>query len=224
MKTKHFFLVAGIAALSLATTGCIGPRNLTFDSAKMLEKGEINGGINICTNSRKNLVTGLQGGYGLSGKNNIKFAYDGFFPFGEDFVEKMVASSIEIEDKIALDYKFMRPLTKNNMYVAAGIPLQYIFAHEKEDDGFREWAVSFNPKIYYTWQFYKDFEFNAIPKVHIGYSNAAEEFKVYPAISGGFGYSPKDRWAVRLEVGYGKFGFDSGIGFAVNVSKLGIFR
>jgi hypothetical protein len=210
--------------------GCFAPVNLTYDSAKTLNKGqlEIQGmysSYNVTNDTLKTaLINSNYGGsigYGITDKYTMKIRYEYIDPtitfqkvFGEiseDFTGMNSMSYFEVNNKLMF--------IKNNLSLS--LPVGAYFYNSKVVDvknGGMGW-FTFDPRLYVTF-FRKTniFELSVIPKLHVlvgtfgGY--------VMPGISLGMGFSSNlDKWSVRPEIGYDKY-ISFGVGASINFNTI----
>lgn len=199
MKPKLTLLIS-FAVLCFAS-GCFVPVNLNYESAKMLQKGDVELQGSYSTyfddngdNAQNDL--GAKIGFGVSESYNFKFRFE--------YMESVSSTYFYIE----ADNKFS---IKENK-IAASVPLGFYFG----DDGD---YFDFYPKFYFTLVNKQKFDFTIIPKTHIitDFTDASIVF----GISAGMGFSSNlNKWAVRPEIGVdsGPF-FSFGIGFSYYFQK-----
>jgi hypothetical protein len=214
--------------------GCFAPINLTYDSAKTLDKGQIQVKGNysrynvmektVNDTSYSGLINenfGFSIGYGISDKFTMSAKYEYMKPtitfqkiFGEiseDFNGMNSMSYFEIDNKLNL--------VENNL--AISLPLGAYFYNTKvleQAKGGMGW-FSFDPRLYVTF-FRKTniFELSIIPKLHILFGSFGGY--VQPAISLGMGFSSNlDRWAIRPEIGLDQY-FSFGVGANFNFNTI----
>jgi len=218
-------LIILLAFILILFSSCFAPVNLTFESARNLEKGEIDvqgsysrysdlGGA-TSTESNLNQNFGAKLGYGINNWYTIKFRYerlkintdyhlDSFFSLAPDYA---VVNFYEIESK----FKFP------NANIAIGIPIGYYGI--QYSDAPTIGMLSIDPRAYFTFTNQKNkFEFSVIPKFHIIYDGYYLEYM--PGISMGAAFSKDlDKWAIRPEIGYDG-NFSMGICLNINLSKV----
>jgi len=227
MKTK--LVILGIIPILL--TGCFAPVNLSYDSAKTLNKGqiEIQGMYSSYNVTNDTLSTALINqnyggsiGYGFTDKYTLKARYEYIAPtitfqkvFGDisdEFDGMNSMSYFEINNKLML--------IKNTLTIS--LPLGAYFYNSKVIDvknGGMGW-LSFDPRVYLT--FFRStniFELSLVPKLHVLFGTFGGY--VTPGISLGIGLSSNlDRWSIRPEVGYDKYlSFGVGASFNINTVK-----
>lgn len=221
-----------IASLALLLSGCVVvPVNLSYESARMLDKGQIQlqgsySRYNAVKDTSANLCNnfGFAANYGVSEKYSIGLRYEHLDmtpAFGdifdsedtEDFAQILKMNYFEINNRIRIKEDF----------IAIGIPVgMYIINDITETaEDFNSWGYFFiDPRIYFTFFAKSDiFELSIVPKVHIiaGFLGA----QVIPGISLGIGLSSDlNKWAIRPEIGYDKYlSFGVGVNFNINTIK-----
>jgi hypothetical protein len=226
MKTNVIFF----ATLALLLSGCVVvPVNLTYESARMLDKGQIQvqgsySRYNVVKDTSANLCNnfGFAAEYGINEKYSLGARYEhldmtpAFGKFFEenssDFSKILKMNYIELNNRIRL-YKDA---------ITLGIPVG-IYMVNNVIEGAEElsgWGyLSLDPRVYFTFFGGTDiFELSIIPKVHIivGFIGT----QVIPGISLGMGFSSDlDKWAIRPEVGYDKF-LSFGISANFNIDTI----
>jgi len=230
MKTKAILFVS----LTLLLTGCFAPVNLTYESARMLDEGNIGlqgsySRYNVVADSavesaNLNSNFGFALGYGVSPKYTIKFRYErmNMTPeFNEVFQNEdidNVLDELSSMNYFEIDNKIM---LKDGV-LALGLPIG-VYTYGKisaDQQGGFGW-LSFDPRLYVTmWGSSDKFELTVIPKIHImvaGFGGIA----VLPGISLGMGLSSDlDKWAVRPEIGFDGFlSFGVGVNFNMNTGR-----
>lgn len=228
MKTKAIF----ISLMALLLSGCVVvPVNLSYESARMLDKGQIQlqgsySRYNTVKDTSANLCNnfGFAAAYGVSEKYSIGVRYEHLDmtpAFGdvfdsedtEDFSQILKMNYIEVNNRIRLKEDF----------IAIGIPVGMYIVNDVIDteENFNSWGYFFiDPRIYFTFFAKSDiFELSIVPKVHIiaGFLGA----QVIPGISLGIGLSSDlNKWAIRPEIGYDKYlSFGVGVNFNINTIK-----
>lgn len=194
-KVSYFYGVS----LIILSAGCFTPINTTFDSAKLLTKGEVeiqgNGSLyrfgslidNPSIGTNKNL--GLSIGYGISDRINVKLRYE-YLRSG--FSMNLFDEEITLGDIHYLELGGKIPLVKNKL--ALTVPLGVYF---NQNGSF----YCIDPRLTYTYRLNKIFEASVIPKTHLLF--AEDEFLAMPGINIGLGISSNlDKWAIRPEFGY----------------------
>jgi hypothetical protein len=226
MKTKLVLL----GLMSILMAGCFAPVNLSFDSAKTLNKGqiEVQGMYSRYDVTNDTLATalinqnyGISVGYGFTDKYTLKARYEYIDPtitfqkifdeINEEFNEMNSMSYFEINNKLML--------IDNTLSIS--LPLGAYFYNTKAIDiknGGMGW-FSFDPRVYVT--FFRStniFELSLVPKLHVLFGTFGGY--VTPGISLGIGLSSDlDRWSIRPEIGYDKF-LSFGIGASVNFNTV----
>ncbi len=217
MNTKlNFIVVSLILILITLSTGCFAPINSTFESAKLLDKGEIEMqgnysiyyGISFLEDGYVNLNNnfGFGVGYGITDRFNMKLRYERI----------NTKHSIEIFDEeinvnglnyIELSNKFSLKKDK----IAASMPLS-IYLYEGES------LFSLDPRFFFTFRKNENFEFNLIPKAHIF---VGDGIGIMPGINLGVGLSNNlNEWAIRPELGFdGYFTFGVGVNYYIKPNK-----
>jgi hypothetical protein len=226
MKSKHVLLVL----IPVLMTGCFAPVNLSYDSAKTLNKGqiEVQGMYSKYDVTNDTLSTalinqnyGISFGYGFTDKYTVKARYEYIDPtitfqkvFGDisdEFNGMNSMSYFEINNKLML--------IKNTLSLS--LPLGAYFYNSKVIDarnGGMGW-LSFDPRVYLT--FFRStniFELSLIPKLHVLFGTFGGY--VTPGISLGIGLSSNlDRWSIRPEIGYDKY-LSFGVGASINFNTI----
>ena len=189
--------------LSALLTGCFAPINSTFESAKMLDKGQIGLQCNYSKyygeffeGNSKNLNNnfGFGIGYGISNQFNMKFRYERI----------STKTTIEIFDEefsinyIELSNKFQVKQDKMSLSIPLGI---YLFGGEP--------LILLDPRFFFTLRGNEKFELNLIPKIHIFIGDG---INFRPGINLGLGFSSNlNEWAIRPEIGFDGY-FTIGVG------------
>lgn len=192
----YFFIT-----LLLTLTSCFTPINLTYDSARTLNKGqvEVQGSYSNYKfiNTPESLIANNNFGgaikYGISNKHNLKIRYERLSSTNE------FLKVLEIEDPIKLNYiEIEEKIQLVHNKVAIGVPIGYYFNENGSFNG----LTSINPRAYFT--FFgstNKFELSLIPKINFLLSK--DITITQPAISIGLGLSNNlNKWALRPEVGY----------------------
>jgi hypothetical protein len=220
MKTKFFILVS----MSLFLGGCFAPLNLSYDSAKNLDKGqlEIQGAYSRYYAPNDSLPStlintnwGFSLGYGITNRYTLKFRYEYISPSNifkdvfdtKDFNNLFSLSYFEINNKLQL--------AKDNL--AISLPLGAYFFNRSALNGGFGLMMSFDPRLYIS--FFRStnvFELSIIPKVHVIFGSGAGALN--PGISLGMGFSSNlNKWAIRPELGYDRF-LSFGLGANINLN------
>lgn len=219
--------------ISILMTGCFAPVNLSYDSAKTLNKGQIEvQGMysrydvtnDTLSSALINQNYGFSVGYGFTDKYTVKARYEYIDPtitfqkvFGDisdEFNGMNSMSYFEINNKLML--------IKNTLTIS--LPLGAYFYNSKVIDiknGGMGW-FTFDPRLYLT--FFRSsniFELSLVPKLHVLFGTFGGY--VTPGISLGVGLSSNlDKWAIRPEIGYDKYlSFGIGASFNINTVKGG---
>ena len=194
-------------------SGCFAPLNSVFDNATLPQKNELRiigsysgyyGPDNEEGLIHLNDNLGFSLGYGFSDNFNLNFRYEYLdVKYEYDFWGINLAS--EKVNYFGLSSKIN--LKKDKL--ALGVPVGVYFA-----DG-EYLGIILDPMLYVTFRNSDKFEFNVIPKAHIG----TQDISILPGISMGLGLSKNlDKWAIRPEIGYdGCLYF--GMGMNVNFRK-----
>lgn len=199
--------------IPVLVSGCFAPLNSVFDNATLPQKNELrilgNYSGYYGPDNEEGLIhlndnLGFSLGYGFSDNLNLNFRYEHLdvkyeYDFwGINFASEKV-NYFGIGSKINLK--------KNKL--ALGVPVGIYFA-----DG-EYVGIILDPMLYVTFRLSSKFEFNAIPKAHIG----TGDIQINPGISLGLGLSNDlDKWAIRSETGYdGCLYF--GVGMNINFRK-----
>lgn len=204
--------------ITILVSGCFAPLNSVFDNATLPLKNElrISGSYSryYDTDNDENSIIHLNNNqgfaitYGFTDRFNMSFRYEhlnlkyqyesesGWFDFdlsGDKVNYFGIASKIKLKkDKIAL-----------------GIPVGIYFF---EGDH----IVMLDPMLYTTFRISDKFEFNIIPKTHIGFG---DNISFAPGASLGLGVSSNlNRWAFRPEIGYDGYLY-FGVGMNVNFKR-----
>jgi len=225
MKTfKGLFII-----MFLFLAGCFAPVNLTFDSAKTLEKGQIElqgaySRYSFETDTLLNQNYGFTLGYGISDKYTMKFRYEFISPtisfesiFDDetfDFLNSI--HYLEINSKISLVDDALSLSLPMGVYF---YNMNNSLSPESSISTGLGW-FSFDPRLYLTF-FRKSniFELTVIPKAHILFGSWGAA--AFPGISLGFGLSSDlDRWAIRPELGFdGYLSYGIGMNYYFNFKK-----
>ncbi len=211
MKSIYLLTILLITTL----TSCFAPINLTFDSARTLDKGEVQVQGNYSKylyyygsdSENNNSNFGGRIDYGVSDKYNLKFRYEKLYSKNEfyellDINKQISLNYIEVESKIQL--------IPNQL--AVGLPIGYYFGNKNISEG----LTVIDPRIYIT-MFSKSntFELSIIPKCHVFIDK--KNIIPFPALSIGLGLSNDlKKWALRPEVGFDT-NFSFGIGVNYNI-------
>jgi hypothetical protein len=222
MKTRFLILVS----ISLFLSGCFAPLNLSYDSAKTLDKGqlEIQGAYSRYYAPNDSLPStlintnwGFSLGYGITNRYTLKFRYEYISPSNifkdvfdtKDFNKLFSLSYFEINNKFQL--------RKDNL--ALSIPIGAYFFNRSVSEGGFGLLMSVDPRFYLS--FFRStnvFELSIIPKVHIIFGSGAGAFN--PGLSLGMGFSSDlNKWAIRPELGYDGF-LSFGIGANINLNTV----
>jgi hypothetical protein len=219
MKTLSILLIS----VSLLLTGCFAPVNLSYESAKTLNKGqaEVQGSwsqyyaMNDSTyqTARLNNNFGASFAYGIADNYTLKFRYEymNFSPmfrdifgdsdFSSDLSKLTTMSYFELSNKIKL--------VKNNFSVGLPVGLyvynKTLFANDSTRTGLGLGWFCFDPKFYISFfRKTKIFELTVIPKAHVMFGYFG--FYGQLGVSLGMAFSSNlDRWSIRPEIGYDKF-------------------
>jgi hypothetical protein len=226
MKTKIILLFV----TSILMAGCFAPLNLTYDSAKTLDKGqmEIKGSYSRYYVNNDSLSTslinqnyGISIGYGITDRYTMKLKYEFMDPtitfqkvFGEinsDFDGMNSMSYFEVDNKL---------MFVKNM-ISISLPAGVYFYNTKVLDqarGGMGW-FSFDPRLYLTFfRSTKVFELSVIPKLHCLFGTFGGY--VNPGISVGLGFSSNlDKWSIRPEFGYDRY-LSFGVGATINFNTI----
>lgn len=206
MKTLSLLL----SGLSLLLVSCFAPVHTTYDSAKMLEKGEVQvkGSATAYSvpillpipNFNNNLGVGIN--YGMTKKFNFSARYEHLFVNEEATIDFL-------RDELASDYHFVEFGAKVSIVqdvIALEVPISYYKAYGNLN--FENEFYLFHPKLYLTYHLDEHFEISAIPNAMIN-----TEGNVLPGLIVGLGISNDlQRWAFRPEFGYNGI-FNGGVGF-----------
>lgn len=216
-----------LAIISILLTGCFAPVNLTFESAKTLNKGEIDVQGNYSSyyepwqnssmpgffNTNNNFGTKV--GYGINDRYTIKFRYEHFAILTSYDFELFDLSGLS--DHISVNYFEIENKFKfKHANIAFGAPIGYysFWVDNKATNG----AFSIDPRVYFT--FFgssSKFELNFIPKAHI---LLIDGMIFQPGVCLGFGFSSDlKKWAIRPEVGFDGY-VSFGISLNLNLSSI----
>lgn len=187
-------------------SACVAPINTTFESARMLQKGELevaghythytfsNDGESEAVNNN----LGIRAGYGFSEKFNLKARYEWLAPTDENGEG---LNYIDIAPKFQILPK----------YIAGTLPLGLYF-----DEGETEFVMS--PKLIFTYPANDYFEVTLATKADIFPEDEAD---VYLGVNLGLGLSTNlNRWAVRPEIGWMIDPDEDGTAWAYGVSIM----
>lgn len=222
MKRELYLLIIFPIFLS----SCFAPINLSYESAKTLNKGEIDiqgnysryyepgyddgGLLNVNNNF------GFKLGYGINDKYTIKLRYERLVMNPNYFIELFDYSyNYEI---IALNYiEIDNKLQLKNPNIAFGIHFGYYGLGSQNKFG--EGIFSLDPRMYFTFFGSSNtFELNLIPKVRFLVTDGG--MAIMPGIAVGLGFSTDlNKWVVRPELAYDGY-FSFGIGLNLNMSNL----
>jgi len=216
MKTIHSIL---LLAILLTLSGCFAPVNLSFENAKLLEKGEVKAQASyssyygpiydkenetsLTKTAHYNNNFGIALGYGISKNINLGVRYErlSFISneieiFGKDYnTVDGGMNYIEVGNKIRI----------KDDKLAFGIPVSLYFMDE-------ETFFSIDPRLYWTYRKSNKFETTLTPKVHLFFVDGVAGTV---GLTFGLGLSNDlDKWAFRPEIGYdGYFSFGFGMTF-----------
>jgi hypothetical protein len=221
MKTRIVLLFL----ISLLLGGCFAPLNLSYDSAKTLDKGqiEIQGAYSKYYAPRDSLGLtlinnnfGFSLGYGITDKYTLKLRYEFITPsslFKEIFNDKNYSDVFSMS-YFEINNKFQ--LAKNNL--AISLPLG-VYKYNKSSLGAGFGLFSFDPRLYITlFRPTNVFDLTIIPKAHILFGSGGGG--VFPGLSVGMGFSSNlDRWAIRPEIGFDGF-ISFGVGANINLNTI----
>ncbi len=217
MNTKlNFIVVALNLILIILSTGCFAPINSTFESAKLLDKGdiEVQGNYSVYygtsfledgyVNLNNNFGFGV--GYGISDRFNMKLRYERIntkysFEIFDEEIDISGLNYFELSNKFSL---------KKDKF-ALSIPLS-IYLYEGES------LFSLDPRFFFTFRNNDTFEFNLIPKAHV---LIGDGIGFMPGINFGVGLSSNlNEWAIRPEFGFdGYFTFGVGVNYYIKANK-----
>lgn len=211
--------------MSFLLGGCFAPVNLTYDSAKTLEKGqfELQGAYSRYSYETDTLLNqnyGFSVGYGISDNYTMKFRYEFISPTisfqsifeDEEFEGLNSISYFELDNKIS----FVDGVLSLSLPMGAYFYNNTDLGSENSISMGLGW-FSFDPRLYLTFFRKSDiFELSVIPKIHIllgQFGGAA-----IPGIGLGLGFSSDlDKWAIRPEIGYdGYLSFGVGLNYNFN--------
>jgi hypothetical protein len=210
MKTSLFpkrlikfsqYIVTGMSLLLLGS--CSAPMNLNFDSARMMDKGDVE----------------IQGSYS-------RYHYKGQFlnenvgaklsVAPNDWYNLKIRGEAMIVDQEGVDtyyfeldnkFSFRDPMLRD--FIAFSLP--FCLYHSWWGNNF-----GLDPRLYFTFSNSDKFEFTMIPKCHIIFGSS---IGVLPGISVGMGFSKDlNRWAIRPEIGYDSY-LSYGVGFSYFLKK-----
>jgi len=209
MKNLILILIAG-----LFLTGCFSPINSVYDTAKLLEVGEIQVKGNYSVYSTivqvTNVNVGASAAVGIHDKVNLGLRYEQLH--GTDYN----ISDSQFNEKI--NYNYFEARAKFKLYkdnVAFETPIS-LYTHEGNPLTF-----SFEPRLYFTYRANKYLDFTNVMKIN--YLKNIEDDRlflgaerIFPGVIFGIGLSSDlDDWAIRPEVGYDG-NFTCGVGFSYN--------
>lgn len=187
---------------------CVAPINTTYESARMLGKGEIEVTGNYSHYSASsegesdavNNNFGVRLGYGINNKINLKLRYEGLISTYED------ADMVNYLD-IAPKFQIIEGK------IAATLPLGLYFTG---DDS--KFVIS--PKFMFTYPANDKFEVTLATKADIF---PEDESNVYLGFNLGLGISSDlNRWAIRPEAGLMIDPNESGVYWAFGVGIVGV--
>jgi hypothetical protein len=227
MKTTAIIFVSLTALL----TGCFAPINLTYESARMLDEGQvslqgsysryslINGDSVGTANLNNNFGFAL--GYGVSEKYSLGIRYE-HMNISSDF-NSIFGEDIDWGDLEKMDFfEFNNRIRLKEDVLALSIPLGfYLYTSFDTENPSGFGYMSIDPRLYITLFGSSDiFELTIIPKIHLlvgGWGGMA----AFPGIALGIGLSSDlDKWAIRPEIGYDSFlSFGVGVNFNFNTVK-----
>ena len=208
-----------ILILSTLCSACFAPINSTFESARLLDKGEIELQGNYSSyhgstfledgSSNINNNVGLAVGYGISDRFNMKFRYErmkikaGDFEFLGEEIKLPVINYFEISNKFQLKQD----------KIAFSLPLGIYTTKLGESVRF-----VLDPRFFFTFFQNEKFEVNLIPKAHIFIGNGVV---FMPGMNLGLGFSNDlNKWAIRPEIGFdGYFTYGVGANFYIKPNK-----
>ncbi|MEZ5031969.1 MAG: hypothetical protein R2787_11255 [Saprospiraceae bacterium] len=210
MKKIHFMYGILLACMTM-TTACFTPINTTFDSARLLDRGEIeiqgSGSLyhyygakinDPVFDANRNLGAAI--GIGLSDRINMRLRYE-YLKSG--FSSNLFGEEIRLNDIQYMELSGKVRLIKDKL--ALTMPLGVYSSNGAS-------FYSIDPRLTYTYRLNNLFEASLIPKVHLLFVDG--EAAAMPGVSVGFGISSNlDKWAIRPE-----FGYDTNIVFGVGVS------
>lgn len=220
MKITYSILI--LASFTILQ-GCFAPVNLSFENAKLLEKGDgkvqasyssyygsiydNNDESNQTKTAHYNNNFGIAFGYGISKNFNLGIRYErlSFISneieiFGKDYnTVDGGMNYIEVGNKIRI----------KDDKLAFGIPLSlYIMEGES--------IFSIDPRLYWTFRKNNKFEATLTPKVHLF---IADGVAGTIGLTLGLGLSNNlDKWAFRPELGYDGY-FSFGFGVTIYMKK-----
>jgi hypothetical protein len=177
---------------------CFAPVNSTFESARLLERGEIDVQASISNYSGQDFLNeenvnlnnnaGFAIGYGFSDRFNMKLRYER--------IKTNFAIEVFGVEFMLNNYDYLELGTKVKLYkdiMSFSMPL---FVYLIED----ETLFGVDPRFFLTTRVNENFEVTVTPKAHIFFT---DEVTVWPAMSIGFGISKNlKKWAIRPEFGY----------------------
>lgn len=231
MKTRTFLIVLLTATL----TGCFAPVNLTYESARMLDEGqiELQGSYSRyyvlndeeVETANLNNNFGFAAGYGVSDKYTMKIRFE-HMDMTPDF-NTIFGDDDGENDDIWNDLEKMNFFEINNRIrlkedvLAISVPVGFYFYTSFDTEnpsGFGYFSI--DPRLYLTLFGSSDiFELTVSPKIHVlvaGFGGIA----AYPGISLGVGLSSDlNRWAIRPEIAYDRF-LSFGVGASFNFNTV----
>lgn len=200
--------------ISIATTACVAPVNLTFESSRTLQKGQVDVQANASGyyfpgryGGFTNMNFGVKAGYGVVDNYTVKVRY-------EHLYAPDIAQGMEIfgSDPDAVSFELDYYELENKIRFRNGHALGLPFATYSFN------MFVFDPRYYMTFPNDRNtFEWTIIPKAHLYFSPG--QFSAVPGLSLGFGFSKNlDRWAIRPELGWDGY-FSAGAALTINLSK-----
>jgi len=210
MKINNAIIIFTLAVLS---TGCFAPINSVFESAKMLEDGEIDLQGSYSTyyttfddddfssgNTNNNIGVGV--GYGVSDKVNMKLRYERINIKAQKFtfLDDEIGGGNSHLNYFELSGKFQLKQDK----IAFSLPLG-LYTQQLDESA----LFVLDPRFIFTFSKNDKFEFNVIPKAHIFIGDGVG---IMPGLNLGLAFSNDlNKWAIRPEIGY-DFYFTFGVG------------
>ena len=192
-------------------SACVVPVNTSFESARMLKKGDIemsghyshyvfkDNGESQTTNNNY----GARVGYGINNKFNVKLRY-----------ERLIAPSSESTSSYGLNYIDLAPKFQLLPGKIAGtLPIGLYF-----DESDTKYVIS--PKLLFTYPARDKFEATLAAKADIFPQDGGD---VYLGFNLGLGVSSNlNRWALRPELGLMVKPGDSGVAWSYGIGLCGI--
>lgn len=202
-----------LLALVPVLNGCLAPVNLTYESARVLKKGQVDIQGNYSryyypegfanTGGLTNSNYGAKLGYGITDNYTLKFRYEHLTVPSQEWLVNILGPITTSE--VGLDYfEVENKIRFRNSRSAIGLPIAYYSSID---------LFLFDPRWYITFPNQKNtFEVSVIPKAHIF---IGEEIVGTPGLCIGMGFSSDlDRWAFRPEAGWdGYFSFGAALTF-----------